>query len=131
MRAPITVPAIAAIENPPSAGADAAEVVAVGAAEVLVADAGFLVARVEVAEVEVAVADVVVDAGEFAFRQVASSVIPTVLTSEAPPCLPAASIIMNTMDVPLRTLAVQSKDVGPACGLRMTAVPPGTIPCGI
>ena len=45
--------------------------------------------------------------GELLLRQLESSENPTSFTSELPPVLPFASVIVNRMDVPAETSAVQ------------------------
>lgn len=49
----------------------------------------------------------VVEEGELALMHDASSLAPTILTSEAPPCAPRASVIMKIIEVPAATLANQ------------------------
>jgi len=65
---------------------------------------------------EVRVELVAVEEGEELLRQVESSVIPTVLTSEVPPLRPSESVIVNSSDVPAATSAVQLKDADPIGG---------------
>lgn len=126
-RAPITVPATAAIDVP---FAGTAVEVGEGVDELeLELDVLELLAevRVDVEDVEVDVALVAVDTGESTLRHVISSVIPTVLTSEHPPLRPCASNIMNTREVPWATFAFHEKLVGPTGGFKMMEVPPGTV----
>ena len=65
--------------------------------------------------------------GESLPRQLESSEKPTSFTSELPPVLPFASVIVNRMDVPAETSAIQLKNVGPFVGLMKNACPPGII----
>lgn len=69
-----------------------------------------------------------VEDGEVLSRQLASLVMPTVFTSDVPPLRPRESNIVNSIDVPAPTLAVQVKVVGPAGGVRIKVVPPGIVP---
>ncbi len=55
------------------------------------------------------VAEVAVECGEFAFKQVASLELDTVSRSEAPPACPVESVMMKTTDVPAATLASHVK----------------------
>ena len=68
------------------------------------------------------------DAGELDDRQVLSFEMPTVFTSELPPCLPRESVMINTMDVPAATSASQSKEAGPVGGWITNVWPPGITP---
>lgn len=113
----MTVPAIAAID------------VLFSGFDVVVEEGGELPDgnRVDVgldAEVELAA----VEEGERPLRHVESSVIPTVLTSEVPPLRPRESTIVNSIDVPAATFAVQLNEVDPICGWRTNDVPPGIVP---
>jgi hypothetical protein len=105
IRAPMTVPAIAAIVElfpGPEVGEGEEE----PEGERVLVDVGLEV-RVEL---------VAVEEGEELLRQVESSVIPTVLTSEVPPLRPSESVIVNSSDVPAATSAVQLKDADPIGG---------------
>ncbi len=68
------------------------------------------------------------ETGEFAFKQVTSSDAPTCLTSELPPLRPCESLIVNMIEVPAATSAIQSNDAGPDGGLRIKDSPPGITP---
>lgn len=97
-RDPITVPAIALIGTP------SLFVVAAGGA------VSSLLEEVEVLdgpEVDVAVVALVVEDGDWLFRHEEASLAPTVSRSDAPPAPPRPSVIINIMEVPAATLAVQ------------------------
>lgn len=117
-RAPITVPAIAAMDVP-LAGSPVDEGDEVGGS--------VFVATVRVEEVEVVVVVAAVVEGDAVLRQVVVSVIPTVLISEQPPVRPWASNMVNINDVPCATLASQLKLRGPTGGVKIMDVPPGTV----
>lgn len=68
------------------------------------------------------------DDGEFALRQLVSSVLPTVTTSELPPCRPFESVIIHVMFVPADTSAIHSNEVEPVGALRMNVCPLGMTP---
>jgi hypothetical protein len=70
-----------------------------------------------------------VEEGERSLRHVLSSEALTLMMSELPPLRPAASTIRNIIDVPCTTLAFQSNDADPDGRVRITEVPPGTMPC--
>lgn len=63
---------------------------------------------VEGTGVEAEALTIAVEEGEEELMHVASSVMPTVLISEVPPCRPLASTSVNNIDVPAATLAFQS-----------------------
>lgn len=116
MRAPITLPAIAAIDIPPPEFDEVAGL----APEEVVALEGELADEVGIPDVE---------EGERLLRHVLSSEAPTLMMSELPPLRPFASTIMNIIDVPCATFAFQSYDVDPDGRGRITEFPPGIMPC--
>jgi hypothetical protein len=116
IRAPMTVPAIRAIDVwLPESGVEDEE------GEEGEGDEGFGGGVWEGGEEAV-------DEGDWLLRQVASSVMPTVLISAVPPLRPVESNMENTREVPAATLAFQLKVVEPMGGVRTNEVPPGTVP---
>lgn len=122
-RAPMTVPAIAAMDvflsgaDVPGVGISVPDAVPDSAAAVVV-----------IAEVDEGAGLLGVEEGDWVLRQAVLSVMPTVLMSEVPPLRPWESNKVNMIDVPAATFAFQVKDVGPTGGLRIKDVPPGMVP---
>ena len=100
-RDPITVPAMALIGTPPLFVVEAAGAVSSVLEEVEVFDGS---------DVDVAVVGLAVEDGDWLFKHEEASLAPTVSKSDAPPAPPRPSVIINIMEVPAATLAVQLYD---------------------
>jgi hypothetical protein len=115
----MTVPAMAPIETLPLL---AVFVVDSDEAELVVLEDAVLDLDV------VDVGNALVEEGDEESRQLLSSEIPTIFTSELPPWRPCESVIAKIIEVPGATLAVHVNEVGPVGGLRTNGVPEGIIP---